>query len=100
MRTNPIEQKIEQMVGAYFEACKMQDVKNSAQLVSSGRGPFRKMIAFCADMNFASLTQRTHSTAKRRDRLLPANLRHSSKEMGGRKRSFATQRWSRLQWRG
>jgi hypothetical protein len=27
MRTNPIVQKVEQMVGAYFEACKMQDVK-------------------------------------------------------------------------
>jgi methyltransferase len=27
MRTNPIARKIEQMIAAYFEACKMQDAK-------------------------------------------------------------------------
>ena len=36
MPTDPIEQKIEQMVIAYFEACKVQDAKAISQCFASG----------------------------------------------------------------
>jgi hypothetical protein len=36
MRTNPIARKIEQMVAAYFEACKMQDAKVISECFAPG----------------------------------------------------------------
>ena len=128
MPTNPIVQKIEQMVGAYFEACKMQDAKaisacfvpdaihylphlpplhggatignalvndlrnrggryfidkiltnveQCAAGVPSGRGPFRKTIAFCADMSFAEFVPNIDAHS-RNPRVLrrPASSKH------------------------
>jgi len=36
MRSNPIAQKIEQMVGAYFEACRMQDANAISECFAAG----------------------------------------------------------------
>ena len=57
MRTNPTAEKIERMIAAYFEACKMQDAKAISECFALGAVHYPPHpIKTLRDMNSSALT--------------------------------------------